>query len=76
MTRLRNPSEDAVYFEDARCKAETPKAILVKIDTRDGKKEVWVPKSQVHDDSEIAGRDDEGTLAITEWFAEKEGLEP
>jgi hypothetical protein len=69
---LRNPSHDAVYFDGCKVKAETAMAVLVVIPDLD--KEVWIPKSQLHDDSELACKGDEGTLAITEWFAEKEGL--
>lgn len=74
--RLANPSDDAVYFEGARCIAETDQAIKVRIFQRGGSREVWIPKSQVHADSEIAGKLDEGRLAVTGWFAAKEGLEP
>ena len=33
----------------------------------------WIPKSQIHDDSEVYTNDQEGTLVIPEWLAiEKE----
>jgi len=38
---------------------------------------VWIPKSVVHDDSELtadAAVDDVGDLEVRRWFAEKEGL--
>jgi len=72
MTKPSNPSSDAVYFDGAACVKETEKAVLVTADDLDG--ETWIPKSQVHDDSEICGEGDEGTLAVTRWFAEKENL--
>lgn len=51
-------------------------ALRVDIGTRT----LWIPKSVVHDDSEVyrAGHGDdgsEGTLVVARWFAEKEGLE-
>lgn len=52
------------------CVAETTKAIKVY----DGTKEFWVPKSVVHEDSEVWKTGQEGTLIVAEWWAEKEGL--
>ena len=72
MPRYANPSADARYFDGCKVEAETDKAVRVYIPDLDRK--VWVPKSQVHADSEVVHKGDEGTLAITEWFAEKEGL--
>jgi hypothetical protein len=37
-------------------------------------KEIWIPKSQIADESEVYKLDTDGELVITEWFAEKEGL--
>ncbi len=55
----------------ARCTAETHKAILVVIDDED---EYWIPKSQIDEDSEVYAAGHSGTLIVTTWFAEKEGL--
>jgi hypothetical protein len=60
-----------VKFDDIKCRRETKDAILVEIDGR----EMWVPKSQVHDDSEVYKSGTEGNLIISRWLAEKEGLE-
>lgn len=35
--------------------------------------ERWIPKSQIHDNSEVWKVGDQGDLVITEWLAEKEG---
>ena len=59
-----------VEFDDVECVKETEKAILVDIEGD----EYWIPKSQVDDDSEVYEEDTEGTLVISEWFANKEGL--
>ena len=72
MTRLANPSPDAHYLDGAECLKETDKALLVTADDLD--QETWIPKSQVHDDSEVCHRGDTGTMAITKWMAEKLGL--
>jgi endo-beta-N-acetylglucosaminidase D len=62
--------KEPVEFEDIKAEAETEKAILVEIE---GDK-YWVPKSQVHEDSEVNEKGDEGILITTRWWAEKEGL--
>jgi len=60
-----------VSFKGVLCKRQTPKAILVELQQE---KEVWIPQSQIHDDSEVYREGDAGTLVVSEWFAEKEGL--
>ena len=61
---------EPVSFDDVRCLCETPKAILVEIDGE----EVWIPQSQITDDSEVWKEGDEGTLVITEWIAKQKRL--
>jgi hypothetical protein len=51
---------------------ETADAVLCVFE--DGKREVWIPKSRIHDDSEVFADDHEGKLVIPEWLAEREGL--
>jgi len=57
---------------EAVCIKEGDQALLVEIDGE----EYWIPKSQIHDDSEVFDdkKNDRGTLVITEWIAEKKGL--
>jgi hypothetical protein len=45
---------------------ESETAILVAID----REEVWIPKSQIHDESEIKGDGQTGTLIVNWWFAD------
>ncbi len=59
-------------IENCKCLKESSKAILV-VNAED--KEFWVPKSQVHDDSEVYKEDTDGRLVISSWWAEKEGIE-
>jgi len=65
-------SRDPVYLDECECLKETDKALLVEIpDLGD---EIWIPKSCVHDDSEVYREDDRGTLAVVQWWADQEGL--
>lgn len=49
---------------------ETRLALLVQIEGR----EIWVPQSVIHDDSEVYQLGDEGDLVVERWFAENEEL--
>lgn len=62
-----------ITFEDAKCVRESGsgRALLVDINGE----EHWIPKSLIHDDSEVYKPNTEGTLVIPTWFAEKEGIE-
>jgi hypothetical protein len=62
-----------VRFDDCRCSRDSGKALLVDIPDLD--EEVWIPQSQIHDDSEVYDAEDnaEGTLVVKRWFAEKKG---
>lgn len=63
-------AKETVSFEDIKCIRSTDKAILVEVEGE----EVWIPLSQVDDDSEVYEEGDEGTLVITQWIADKLGL--
>jgi hypothetical protein len=66
---------ETVEFKNAKCVKETDAALLIKFEDRE--KEVWIPKSQVDDASEVYAEDgdgSEGTLIITEWIATQKGL--
>jgi hypothetical protein len=54
---------------DGKVARETEKALLIRIDD----KEIWVPKSVIHDDSEVFDMGDncEGTVVVHRWWAEK-----
>lgn len=74
MPRNHDPADDEpVEFDDAECIRETVMALRVRLD--DGR-ELWVPKSVVHDDSEVFDGYDNATgkLVLARWFADKEGL--
>jgi hypothetical protein len=66
-------SNEGIALGRARAVGETPKALRVELDGE----ERWIPKSQIHDDSEVYGADEdnsEGELIVKRWWAEKEGL--
>lgn len=54
-------------FEVSR---ETEKALKVFNDDN----QVWVPKSVIHDDSEVYKLGTSGDLVVAEWWAEKNGF--
>jgi hypothetical protein len=59
-------------FPNCRVVTATEKALLVEIEGE----EEWVPKSVVHDDSEIFddSENSDGMLVVEEWWAKKAGL--
>lgn len=61
----------AISLGYAECIAETEKAI--KVQREDGS-EFWIPKSVVHDNSEVYADGHDGDLVVAEWFAQKQGL--
>lgn len=62
---------EPVRLNDVRCIRETDKALLVLVEGV----EEWIPKSQVHDDSEVFREGDEGTLVVSAWIAGERGWE-
>ena len=56
---------------DGECVQEGPKAIRVALETGE---DIWIPKSLVHDDSEVWKEGQEGDVVVAEWWAEKEKL--
>lgn len=63
-------TSDTAEFEAVTAKRETPNALLVVI----GGVSTWIPKSVIHDDSEVWREGDTGTLVLPEWFAVKARL--
>ena len=62
---------DELIRFDARSIRDTDLAVLVIIEEEE---EVWIPKSVIHDDSDIFEADQEGELVVPEWFAKKNSL--
>ncbi len=57
-----------------KCVGETALALKVMKGTGMKAKTFWVPKSVVHEDSDVQGEGDEGELFVFRWYAEQEGL--
>lgn len=51
--------------------AETEKALRVSFHDGKARRDVWVPKSHIHDDSEVFAEGDEGDLVVSRWIAEQ-----
>ncbi len=49
----------------------TDKALLVRCD--EWEDDEWIPKSQVHDDSEVYKAYQTGDMLVTEWIAIQKG---
>lgn len=66
--------EMGVDLGTAEAKRDTGKALLISVD--DLGRDIWVPHSQIHADSEVfdASENAVGHLVVTQWFAEKERL--
>lgn len=60
-----------VALPEVRCIRETTKALLCVI----AQEEVWIPKSQIDDGSEVFEKGHQGTLVISGWLAEQKELE-
>lgn len=71
LNRFRPINDEILEIDDCAVLAESEKGLLVVFD--DGEQE-WIPKSHVHDDSEICQQGDFGKLAITKWIAERKSL--
>jgi hypothetical protein len=61
---------EKVQIQDVTVVRETEAALLVNIE----EEEIWIPKSQIDDDSEVYKIGTEGTLIIPLWLAEKLGV--
>jgi hypothetical protein len=59
-------------IEDAECVKESDLALCIESD--DVGESFWVPKSVVHDDSDVFHEGDCGCLVVALWWAEKELL--
>jgi hypothetical protein len=59
-----------VTLDNVEAKKDTGRALLCEIDGE----EVWIPHSQIDDDSEVFKLGDVGRLVISEWIAKQKGL--
>ena len=61
---------NTVQIPDVVVIKDTGRALLCEIEGE----QIWIPQSQIDEDSEVYQEGDEGTLVITEWIAEQKGL--
>lgn len=62
--------KEKVRVEDVYAIKQTDKALLCQV----GDDEVWIPQSQIDDDSEVWKEGQEGMLVVSEWIARQKGL--
>ncbi len=65
-----NYNEYTAEFENVQAIRANELSLLCSIDGN----EVWIPKSKIHNDSEVRAEGDEGTLVIPQWLAETKDL--
>lgn len=53
---------------------ETAHALIVRIQIETVGYEPWIPKSKIHDNSEVYAGGTSGRLVIPLWLAEEKGL--
>lgn len=67
--------DEPSFVAVVRVIGETDKAIkCVRGGFSDPSPAFWVPKSVLHDDSEVSKNADKGKLIVKQWYADKEGL--
>jgi uncharacterized SAM-dependent methyltransferase len=66
------PDYDGTNLGDSHVVRTTEKALLVQLESGE---EMWIPKSVIHDDSEVySEKANEGDLIVKTWWAEAQGL--
>jgi hypothetical protein len=61
---------EKVWIDDVHCLRSTESAVLCLIENE----EIWIPQSQIDDESEVWEEGDSGTLVISQWIADQKGL--
>lgn len=61
--------DEGYFMGHGECVKETADALCVAVDGE----EIWFPKSQIHDFSEVTEEGDEGDFVITVWLARQRG---
>ena len=62
--------DNSFTYGNVKSIRDTDKALLVEDDDGD---QIWVPKSQLTEDSEVWKTGQDGDLVVTKWFAEQHG---
>lgn len=72
--RPNGRDEDGATFDGVTALRGTERALLCRIPGERATRDVWIPRSQITDDSEVFEVGDEGQLVVKSWFADREGL--
>lgn len=64
--------QDVIVLHETKPGEANQGALLCKAPVW-GDEEIWIPKSQITDDSEVYKSGTSGELIVTEWFARKQG---
>lgn len=72
---MSRPNNDGpVSLGNCRATKETEKGLMViGLEVSDGNPQ-WLPKSAIHDNSEVWKKGQEGDIVVKEWFADKLGV--
>jgi hypothetical protein len=62
---------DGVNIGDGEGLRETAEAVLIYLD--DVGDEVWIPRSQIHESSDVQDEGDVGSVVVTNWLAKERG---
>lgn len=63
-----NRGDEPYAMGESKAVRETDKAVLCVLADETQR---WIPKSVVHDDSEVWKKGDDGKLVVKRWWAEK-----
>lgn len=63
-----------VHLEVAKIVRETDSAFFLELGGERAGEEQWLPKSQIHASEDYEVGDEDLTISVTEWIAEKKGL--
>lgn len=65
---------DPVTFEDCEGIRLNQSLLMLLVSCDSWDKDYWIPRSLIHDDSEVYRPGTTGTLIIPRWIAEKKGM--
>jgi len=75
MDRSRDSVNESVTLGIGECALERPKAILVAMpDEFELLVDRWIPKSVIHDDSEVYRAGTSGKVVVLAWWAHAQGI--
>jgi hypothetical protein len=75
MDRSRDSGTEPVTIGKGECVLDRPTAILVAmLDAHGSPVDRWIPKSVVHDDSEVYRAGTAGKVVVRAWWAREHGI--